>query len=104
MILTPHVLPDETLLDTESVELSVSPTDAAGNPASVTPTWESSDPSVGLEVSDDGLSATATTPQESGSSVITVSAPGFRPWQVMIGYAPPKPGEMNLSVGERKPD
>jgi len=102
---TPITLPVVKLLDVEKVLLSSSPTLPDGTPASIIPTWESSDPDqVSLEVSEDGLTCWALTPLESGQADITVSAVGFRTVIIPIIYAPAVPGELNVSVGNPVPD
>jgi hypothetical protein len=82
------------------VLLSTSPTDQDGNPTSVIPVWTSSNPEqVGLEVSEDGLTAWALTPLLEGSAIITVSATGFQSATIEISYSEPIPGQLNLSAG-----
>ena len=65
------------LTDIQKVELSISPTNAAGNPAPIdgAVSWSVSDPSIGgLTVSEDGLSAEFATTGKLGSCQVNVSA------------------------------
>jgi hypothetical protein len=65
------------LTDIQKVELSISPSSAAGNPALVdgAPVWETSDPTVvTLDVATDGLSAVAVTTGKLGSARVSVTA------------------------------
>jgi hypothetical protein len=65
------------LTDVQKVELSISPTSAAGNPAPLdgTPVWSSSDESVlAITASEDGLSAVAVTTGKLGRAQVNVSA------------------------------
>jgi hypothetical protein len=64
------------LTDEQKVLLSIRPVTSAGHPAKVdgVPVWNSSNPNVvGLQVADDGLSATATS-GDLGASTVSVSA------------------------------
>lgn len=65
------------LTDVQKVELSISPTSAAGNPAPVdgSPVWTSSDETVlTVTASEDGLSAVAVTTGKLGKAQVNVSA------------------------------
>lgn len=65
------------LTDVQKVELSISPTSAAGNPAPLdgAPVWSSSDESVlVVTASEDGLSAVAVTTGKLGRAQVNVSA------------------------------
>jgi hypothetical protein len=93
------------LLDTEKVLLSVAPLLADGTPdTSVTVSWVSSDPSVGIEVQADSRSAFALTPNDSGAATVTASASGYTSESVAISYAPGVPRALNLSAGNPVPD
>ena len=65
------------LTDVQKVELSISPTSAAGNPAPVdgAPVWTSSDDTVlTVTASEDGLSAVAVTTGKLGKAQVNVTA------------------------------
>jgi hypothetical protein len=65
------------LQDIQKVTLSITPVDAAGNPAKVdgAPVWESTDTTVvSLEVATDGLSAVATAVGPLGTAQVSVTA------------------------------
>lgn len=65
------------LTDVQKVQLSISPTSAAGNPAPVdgVPVWASSDETVlVVTASEDGMSAEAVTTGKLGKAQVNVSA------------------------------
>jgi hypothetical protein len=97
------VLPPIKMLDVEKVLLSVAPQKADGTvDDSVIVTWSSSDPTqVGVEPSstDNGRSCFALTPLESGTAIISASAPGYDTDTVEVSYAPGVAGKLNLSAG-----
>lgn len=88
-----------TMTDVQQVTLQVAPLDADGNPIALNVTWTSSDPSVGLVVSEDTLSCLVTTPFERGAANVTASAPGRESEIQPIAYGPGVPGKLNMSVG-----
>jgi hypothetical protein len=98
-------LPPVKLLDTEKVLISVAPKNADGSDdASVDVSFSSSDPSVGIEEQEDGRSAFVLTPGESGSAIISVSAPGYAGESLEVSYASGAPRALNLSVGSPQSD
>lgn len=102
----PHEpLPPVVLKDSEKVLVAVAPLLANGEPdTTVDVTWESSDPSVGIEEQADGRSAYILTPGESGSATITVTAQGYESETLSVSYEPGAPRHLNLSVGTPEPD
>lgn len=109
-----------TLLDTESVLLSVMPRTKAGKiDTAASVSWVSSDPSVGVTPQpgfdfDDGPNGTvavpagfnclATTPNISGKANVTASATGYDSAIFPITYTQGAPSSLNPSVGTSQPE
>lgn len=91
--------PPLTMFDTDKCTLTIKE-DAKG-PFS----WKSSDPAaVGVEPQGDGHSCIVTTPLDSGSATITVSAKGYQDETMLVEYSDSTPGELGLSAGTPEPD
>lgn len=89
----------------QKVTVSLAPIDAAGAADdAVDVSWASADPSVSVEESADGRSATIGSPAESGSAQVTASAPGYNSALFDVSYSPPARGELNPSVGQPESD
>ena len=93
-------LPPISMQSNNKVQLSATLLKPDGSEDTTTQlSWSSSDPSVGLEVSDDTKSAWVTTPAESGDAIITVSAHNYESDTIHVTYTPFVPGKINLTVG-----
>ena len=101
----PEVLPPQNAFSNQKQPVNTIPTKPNGDPdPDAVVSCVSSDPGqVGVEVNPAG-GFFITTPLDSGSAVITLSAPGYQSAQFQFTYNPPAEGKLNVFFGEDVPD